>query len=196
MNRGRSLLEGAVLPLGFLLFMTVATGVLAAHAGRDEIRVSPDPIWRAESFAVYSIFVALILLPTTLYFYVFYGDWFLFYWVDVGRAPWFWGVLVALLIAGAAVVGFRLGSMLSRGDREKVVRRSVWGLLVLGFLVWPAGWGRLSKVGSYRQFNHDYGLQSYFASPTFYSGLLILGLVALSFMWIMHRIGQRTQEVV
>ena len=184
------------MPLGFLLFMTIATGGLAAHAGREEIRVSPDPIWRVESFAVYAIFVGLILLPTALYFYVFYGDWFLFYWVDAARAPWLWGILVTLLIVGAAVVGFRLGSTLCRGSREKAIRRLAWALLVLAALVWPTGWARLSKVGSYRQFTLDYGLQSYITSPTFYSGLLILGLVALSFFWIVHRIGQRAQDAL
>jgi len=86
------------LPLLFLLFVAIATGGLSAYAGRDEIRHSGEAMWRTEAFLAYALFVGLVLLPTVIYFYVFHGDWFLFYWIDTGRAPWVWGFVAVLLL--------------------------------------------------------------------------------------------------
>lgn len=187
---------GEALPLVFLLLVALATGMLAAHAGREEVRVSAEPVWRMESFAAYSIFLGLILLPTTLYFYVFYADWFLFYWADTRQAPWLWGIVSALLTCAAGLLGFRTGTFLSRRGRCKAPRRIAGALLLLAVLVWPLGWDRISRVGSHRQFTHGYGLSEYLSSATFYSGALILLVASTAFAWVFLRIGHRTSEPV
>ncbi len=194
MNRGRSLLLGNTLPLLFLLFIAFATGALAAHAGREEVRHSADPIWRMETFLAYALFVGLLLIPTAFYFYVFHGDWFLFYGVDTGRAPWAWGVLVLAAVAGAAAIGFGLSAALCRVDRDVAVRRIAGATLFIALGVWPLAWGRLSLVGSYRQFTRDYGLTGYFSSAAFYAGLVMLILLSASFIWVVYRIDDHTHE--
>ena len=93
------------MPLLFLLFIAFATGAFAAYSGREEVRLSADPVWRMESFLGYALFIAFVLLPATILFYAFHGDWFLFYFVDTSRAPWLIGLLVALAVAGAAAQG-------------------------------------------------------------------------------------------
>jgi len=182
------------LPLLFLLLITIATGALSAHAGRDEVRHSADPVWRMEAFLAYALFVAFVLLPTAIYFYVFHGDWFLFYGVDTGRAPWVWGLLAGLLVLGAASLGFRLGAALCRASRDVAVRRIATGALFFALAVWPLGWERLSVVGSYRQFTRDYGLTAFFASPAFYSGLAMLIINGAAFAWIVYRIDRQTHD--
>jgi hypothetical protein len=184
------------LPLLFLLLIAIATGALSAHAGRDEVRHSSDPVWRMETFLAYVLFVALVLLPTAIYFYVFHGDWFLFYWVDTARAPWFWGLLGALLLLGAASLGFRLGAALCRASRDLAVRRITLGAIFFALAVWPLAWDRLSVVGSYRQFTRDYGLTTFFASPAFYSGLVMLVTIGLAFGWLVYRIDRHTRDAV
>ena len=92
------------MPLVFLLFVAIATGALSAYAGRDELRHNGEAVWRTESFLAYGLFVLFLLIPTLVYFYVFHGDWFLFYWVDTRRAPWVWGMLAALFLVGAALL--------------------------------------------------------------------------------------------
>jgi len=182
------------LPLLFLLLIAFATGVVAAHAGRDEVRLSPEPIWRMEAFSAYALFVAFVLVPTTGYFYVFHGDWFFFYWIDTDRAPWFWGILGALVVMSAATAGFRLGVAFCRGSRDVAARRVPVGVLLIALCVWPLAWNRLSAVGSYRQFSRDYGLTSFFGSPAFYSGLAMLIIGSIAFLWVVTRIGQQTHQ--
>lgn len=194
MKRGRSLSLRFILPLLFLLLIAFATGVVAAHAGRDEVRFSPEPIWRMEAFSAYALFVAFVLVPTTSYFYVFHGDWFLFYWIDTDSAPWVWGILGVLLMMSAAAAGFRLGVALCRGSREVAARRVPLGVLLIALSVWPLAWNRISAVGSYRQFSRDYGLVSFFASPAFYSGLAMLIIGSVAFLWVVTRIGQQTHQ--
>jgi hypothetical protein len=182
------------LPLLFLLLIAIATGALSAHAGRDEVRHSSDPVWRMEAFLAYALFVGLVLLPTAIYFYVFHGDWFLFYWVDTARAPWVWGMLATLLLAGAAFLGFGLGAALCRASRDAAARRITAGALFIALAVWPLGWDRLSVVGSYRQFTRDYGLTTFFTSPVFYSGLAMVLTIGLAFGWLVYRIDRHTSD--
>ena len=182
------------MPLLFLLLITIATGALSAHAGRDEVRHSADPVWRMEAFLAYALFVGLVLLPTVIYFYVFHGDWFLFYWIDTDRAPWIWGILAGVLLLGAASLGFGLGAALCRASRDVASRRIAVGALFIAVSVWPLAWERLSLVGSHRQFTRDYGLTAYFVSPAFYSGLAMLVIMGAAFAWIVYRIDRHTQQ--
>ena len=149
-----------------------------------------------ESFLAYGLFVGLALLPTVIYFYVFHGDWFLFYWVETGRAPWFWGLLGILLLLGASALGFRLGAALCRASRDPAAVRVTAGALFIALAVWPLAWDRLSVVGSYRQFTRDYGLVQFFASPAFYSGLAMLLTIGLAFGWLIYRIDRHTRDAV
>jgi uncharacterized membrane-anchored protein len=181
------------LPLLFLLFIAIATGALSAYAGLDEVRHSSDPVWRMESFLAFALFVGFVLLPTAIYFYVFHGDWFLFYWVDTGHAPWAWGLLVVLLLLGSASLGFVLGATLCRASRNVAARRIALGAILIALAVWPLAWARLSVVGSYRQFTRDYGLVSFFASPAFYSGLAMLIIIGLAFGSALYRIDRNTR---
>ena len=147
-----------------------------------------------EAFLAFALFVGFVLVPTAVYFYVFHGDWFLFYWVDTGRAPWVWGLLAVLLLLGSASLGFGLGAALCRASRDLATRRIAIGALFIGLAVWPLGWERLSAVGSYRQFTRDYGLTAFFASPAFYSGLAMLIIIGAAFAWVAYRIDRHTHD--
>lgn len=142
----------------------------------------------------YLIFLGLIVVPSALYFYVFYADWFLFYWVDTQQARSLWGIVGVLLPCTAGMLGFRIGAVLARRGLRKAPQRVGWVLLLLAALVWPLAWSRISRVGSYRQFTQDYGLAPYLSSGTFYSGALILAVVTIAFVWVFIRIGHRTSD--
>jgi hypothetical protein len=184
------------LPLFFLLFIAFATGALAAYAGRDELRHSAEAIWRAESFLAYALFVGLLLLPTAVYFYAFHADWFLLYWINTGRAPWVWGLMAVVLVGGASLGGFSLGAALCRRSQDLVARRFGLAGIVLAFGLWPLTWGRLAFVGTYRQFDRDYGLTSYFSSAAFFSGLAISLVLTATFAWVAIRIERQTRDMV
>ena len=144
----------------------------------------------------YGLFVCFVLFPTALYFYVFHGDWFLFYWVDTGRAPWIWGTVVVLLLFGASFAGFRIGAVACRASRAMVARRVAMLGLLAALSVWPLAWSRLSVVGSQRQFIRDYGLVGFFSSAAFYSGLVMLVIVVAALVWTAVRIDRQTRDVV
>lgn len=182
------------MPLVFLLFISFATGVSAAYAGRDEVRLRLEPMWRMESFSAYLLFVAFVLVPTTIYFYVFHGDWFLFYLADTDTAPWLWGILAVVLQLGFAAAGFRLGVALCRASRDALARRATFAALLVGIAIWPLVWNRLRAVGSYRQFARDYGLVPFLSSPACYSGIAILIIGVIAFLWVMARIGEQTHQ--
>ncbi|MBT8451185.1 MAG: hypothetical protein KJO40_04370 [Deltaproteobacteria bacterium] len=184
------------MPLLFLLLIAFATGALSAYAGRDELRHSSDPVWRMETFLAYALFVTLVLVPTTIYFYAFHGDWFLFYWVDTARAPWFWGLMGAALLLGAALLGFWIGLALCRASRDLATRRITIGSVLMALAVWPLAWSRLSVVGSHRQFSRDYGLTTFFASPAFYSGLAMVLVIVLAFGWLVYHVDRHTRDSV
>ncbi len=187
---------GSILPLLFLLFVAIATGALSAYAGRDEIRHSGEAMWRSEAFLAYGLFVGLVLLPTVIYFYVFHGDWFLFYWIDTERARWVWGLVAVLLLFGAAFAGFRLGVAFCRASRDVAARRITLAAGLMALAVWPVAWERLSVVGSHRQFTREYGLLDFFSSPTFYSGLAMLVAASVAFAWLVYRIDRQTRDTV
>ena len=182
------------MPLLFLLLIAFATGALSAHAGRDEVRQSAEPIWRWEAFLAYAMFVGFVLLPTAIYFYVFHGDWFLHYLIDTGSARWAWGLLACFLVLGAAALGFRVGATLCRASRDRAVLRITLGVFVAALAVWPLCWQRIALVGSYRQYTRDYGLTEFFASPAFYSGVVTLIIASVAFAWVAFRIDRQTQD--
>jgi hypothetical protein len=182
------------LPLFFLLFMSFVTGAFAAYAGRDELRHNGGAMWRAESFLAYLLFFLLALLPTAIYFYVFHGDWFLFYWVNTGQAPWLWGALTAVLLCGAGLAGFGLGAALCRGSRDTTARRLGTLGTILAVGVWPLAWQRLSRVGTYRQYDREYGLTPYFESAAFFSGIAMLLVLIGAFAWLAMRIERQTRD--
>lgn len=147
-----------------------------------------------EAFLAYAIFVGLVLIPTSIYFYVFHGDWFLSYSIDTERARWAWAIVVVGAAAGLSAVGFWLGAALCRAGRDTLLRRvSVLGF-VLAVGVWPLTWSRIRLVGSYREFTRDYGLTGYFSSPVFYAGLVMLILLVASFVWVVYRVDGHTHE--
>ncbi len=174
--------------------MSFVTGAFAAYAGRDELRHNGGAMWRAESFLAYLLFFLLALLPTAIYFYVFHGDWFLFYWVNTGQAPWLWGALTAVLLCGAGLAGFGLGAALCRGSRDTTARRLGTLGTILAVGVWPLAWQRLSRVGTYRQYDREYGLTPYFESAAFFSGIAMLLVLIGAFAWLAMRIERQTRD--
>ena len=66
---------------------------------------------------------------------------------------------------------------------------------VVALGVWPVAWQRLSRVGSYRQYDRDYGLMPYFESAAFYSGIAMLIVVASAFAWLAMRIERQTRDL-
>ena len=171
-----------------LFVLAFATGMAAAIAGRSELRVSPRPALLTRSFAAYLVFVALLLVPISVYFYVFHGDWFLLYFVDVRHVPSAVALVgfVAEAIVGA--LGFAAASALVRSQREVFAGVILVGALVAGVVMLVLALDRLSVVGSFAQYRGGFGLSPYLSGPLFQGTVAMSLLLAIGLGFLLVRL--------
>lgn len=171
------------MPLPSLLSISLATGILAALAGRGELRVSPRPTPLTQSFIAYCYFAGFVLVPISAYFYIFHGDWFLLYLIDTRRIPSAAALVAFTLQGGLGALGFVLGAALIRVQRDAVaVGLGIVFVMAAAALVSPFH-ERLSVVGSYAQYRGSFGLSPYA------SGALLRGTVVMSTILIAAFVG-------
>jgi hypothetical protein len=160
------------LPFTTLLFLAFGIGAASALAGAHELRVSPRPAVLSDSFAALVAFTLLLLLPVSVYFYVFHGDWFLLYLVDVRRVPSALAMLGFFLEFVIATLGFGLAAICLRSQRNPWVLGALV-LCAIGALgVVAVAPERLRMVGTFRQYRGGFGLVSY-------GGALLQGALAM-----------------
>jgi hypothetical protein len=160
-------------------------GAASALAGAHELRVSPRPVMLSDSFAAYVAFTLLLLLPASIYFYVFHGDWFLLYLVDVRRVPSALALLGFFIELALALLGFAFAAACVRAQRNSWVI-SALALCAIGacsaLAIAP---DRLRVVGTFRQFRGGFGLASYggalLQGALAMGGLLVAGAIYLLF---------------
>jgi hypothetical protein len=166
------------LPLPTLLLFAFATGVAAAVAAKAELRVNPRTALLTRGFAAYAVFVTFCLIPISIYFYVFHGDWFLLYLVDVRRVPSAVALIGFVLEGGMGAVGFAVGAALVRAQREAVAGTVAALSFVASGGVAFALKDRLALVGTYAQHEGGFGQIEYGAGPLLY-GTMVMGALLL-----------------
>ncbi|NOY90892.1 MAG: hypothetical protein GXP55_06730 [Deltaproteobacteria bacterium] len=176
------------MPLPSLLAFAFASGLAAAIAARVELRVSPRPPLLTRSFAAWTLFSVLILVPVSVYFYVFHGDWFLLYAFDVARIPSAVALMGFVLEIGLGALGFVLGASLVRSQRE-VVAGGLLGLTLLVAVAVPIlAKDRLSQVGSFAQYRGGFGLEPYGDGALFAGTLAMSSLTLAGFAFLLARL--------
>jgi hypothetical protein len=177
-------------PLPPLLVLTLVSGLAAALAGRQELRTSPRPIVLTRSFFGYLSYAVLVVVPASVYFYVFHGDWFLLYLVDVSLIPSAIALVGFGLQAGLGALGFLIGAVLVRSQRETVVGVLLGLLLVGAVAVVVAYADRLAQVGSHAQFHGQFGLEPIESGPLLTGALVMGGLSLAGLVFLLLRIWQ------
>lgn len=134
------------------------------------------------------IFVALVVIPISVYFYAFHGDWFLVYTVDVRRLPSAVALFGFVLEAAIAACGFILGAVLVR-NRHGWIASAIAGVAVGSAVVLTAALReRLAVVGTLAQYKGDFGL-SPFASGPLLPGALAMGAILFAgYGWLVSRL--------
>lgn len=167
------------MPFPTLILFAFGIGVAAALCAAERMRFSPRPVLLSGSFGVFAMYLGLLLVPVSAYFYIFHGDWFLLYLVDVQTIPSALALLFFVLQILVAALGYSIGAALARHQN------AVSGMAVAGLsLAASAGvllpfWDRISVVGSYAQYHGDFGLLGYGASPVV-QGALPMGALLLA----------------
>ncbi len=152
------------MPFPTLILFAFGIGVAAALCAAERMRFSPRPVLLSGSFGVFAIYLGLLLVPVSAYFYIFHGDWFLLYLIDVQTIPSALALLFFVLQALLAVLGYLMGAALARNQNAAT------GIAITGLCLAASGGvlfafpERLSVVGSYAQYHGDFGLVGYGAS--------------------------------
>jgi hypothetical protein len=175
------------LPFTTLLLTAFAMGAASALAGSHELRVSPRPMILSDSFAAFVAFALMLLLPATLYFYVFHGDWFMLYLVDVRRVPSALALLGLLCEMSLGLLGFLFGAACVRSHRKSWVIAAlvICGIAALSVVI--AVPERLRVVGTLRQFRGGFGLTRYGGS-LLQGALAMGGLLSAGAAYLLYRI--------
>ncbi len=173
--------NGAVLPLFSQLLLTFATGLAAALAARTDLRVSPKPAAFSRAFWAYLLYAGLVLLPVALYFYLFHGDWYLLYLVDTTAIPSAVVLIGCLFLVGVGAAGFLAGAALVRTQRDQWAGAGIGISVSLGSAIVALTRSRLSVVGTYAQYQGDFGLAAY-------GGALLQGTLWMT-LWIVLGLG-------
>ena len=176
-------------PFPSLVLLAFGIGVAAALSAGHELRINPRHALLTASFKAFALFVALLLLPVSLYFYVFHGDWFLLYAIDVRRVPSAVALVGLSLEAAIAVLGFLTGAAFARAQRPApgyaVALASVLAAASVA-LVWR---DRLAVVGTFSQHRGDYGLHPY-GGALLQGGLVLGGILLVGVAYLLARIWQ------
>lgn len=182
------------MPLPTLVFIAFGVGVAAALLGGSELRLSPRHAMMTSSFKAFALFLLLVLVPISVYFYVFHGDWFLLYAFDMRRIPSAVALIGFMAEAGVGVIGFLLGAGFARNQRNGVGSVVVGASLLLAVAVvalWP---DRLSVVGTFAQYRGDFGLRTYGGS-LMQAGLVMGALLAYGAAFLLVRIRLASRRV-
>lgn len=140
------------------------------------------------SFAAFFGYAALVVVPASVYFYVFHGDWSLFYFVDVSKVPSAIALVGFVAQAGLGALGFLLGGVLVRNQREAIVGVLLGLVVIAGGVVTGLYTDRLAVVGRYHQFHKNYGLNPYEAGPLMTGGMVMAGIVLLGLVFLLVRL--------
>ncbi len=178
------------MPLPFLLLLGIAIGISAAAAAKTELLLSPRPPLLTAAFSAFLTFVLLVLVPVSVYFYVFHGDWFLLYLVDTGAVPSAIALVGFALQAGIATLGFLVGTALVRAQHMVAVYVAIGVALLLAAGVVPAALDRLRVVGSFVQFHGSFGLVDYSDTPLARGGLVMGTFLLAGTAFLLSRLGR------
>ena len=183
------------MPLPTVLCLAFCSGLAAALAARNEIRLSPRHPLLTRGFAAYAIFLGLVLVPISLYFYLFHGDWFLLYLWDVREVPSAIALVGFVVEFALGVSGFSLGATLVRSQRDLVAALAACAALLAAIA--PAGLAgdRLAAVGSYAQFHGGFGLARFDEGAMLHGAALMLVVFLVGFAFTLVRVGAASRRL-
>lgn len=176
------------MPLPSFLFLAFATGLAAALASRRELLNSPQPLVLMRSLSAWALFAGLLLIPLSSYFYLFHGDWFLLYQIDVSVVPSAVALLLFIFEFALGALGFFLGASLIRRKRGEIASLILAVVSALVFAPIIFFRRELALVGTYRQFHRDYGLEGFRESALFPGALFMGGVLIVAFVYLLIRL--------
>jgi hypothetical protein len=160
------------------ILVAFVLGGAVALACRIQLRLSPRPWYATRYFAALSGFLALVYLPAAAYRYFFHPDWSVMYVLDATSTPGILGLLQFVLLFAVATGAFVLGNYSARAHREWLLLTSL-SLAVAGIATIAAlGVDRIRVVGTFAQWEGNFGLRQ-LASTDLFGAILLMGAIVL-----------------
>lgn len=176
------------MPLPSMLCIAFAIGLAAALAGRSELRISPRSAPMTRSFSALMIFMVLTLVPISVYFYIFHGDWFLLYLIDVNTLPSAIALVGFVLEAALGGLGFVVGAQMVRSQRDTVGGVLCGLALIVSVVVVVIAKDRLGVVGTYQQFHGGFGLTPFQNGPVMHGTALMSAILVCGVLYLLYRL--------
>jgi hypothetical protein len=129
-------------------------GLFFGWCARERVRA--DGPWAQPAISLVLVFVAIVVAPCGLYFYLVHPAWSWLYLVDDAKVPGFVAVTVVVAQAGALVLGYYGAAKLVRSGREPVLRFGLPGVAAFLLLMMILLRGRIGTYGSYVAFKEGY----------------------------------------
>ncbi|MDX2051565.1 MAG: hypothetical protein SFV15_04180 [Polyangiaceae bacterium] len=171
-------------PIGPILGF--ALGILFAWAAAEELARSPEPRVVSRSQLLVLTFALLVYAPLAGFFIAFAPAWSYVYLAAASRAPTFLDIGVVLADATSVPLGFFCAAR--RAGKRDVVglarMMAVPALLVAAGLALSLR--RLAVVGSYGQFQGDFGTQPLAGSPLGYAVLWMGAVLMGACVWTIY----------
>ncbi len=177
------------MPFTTLLLLAFGMGAASALAGAHELRLTPRHALFSSTFSAFAAFLVLLVLPVSIYFYVFHGDWFLLYLVDVRRIPSALALFGFVFEGAFGVLGFAIGASCVRNQRSNWVTYLLVAVGLTAIAVVFVAPERLLFVGNYKQYRGGFGLVKY-GGTLLKGGLLMGGILLLGAAFLVLRIRQ------
>ncbi len=171
-----------------LFLLAFASGVAAALASRRELRLSPRPAVLTLGFGALALFLCLVLVPVSVYFFVFHGDWALHYLVDVASVPSAVALVGFMLEVALGAGGFAVGAALVRGQREPIAAALLAGVVLVGAAALVVARERLAVVGTWAQFHGGFGLAPFGVGTMVYETVVMAVFVVLGLGYLIARV--------
>ena len=132
------------------MIFNVSLGIALALLARDRIRV--DGVFAPPASLLLLAFLALILVPSTLYMYSAHPSWTWMYFVNPEVVPGFAILPLIFLHAGILVAGWYAGALLAVRYKTRIAIYIAGGGLAVVLLGVALFWERLTHYGTYTEF--------------------------------------------
>lgn len=173
------------MPLPIVIMLAFVLGLAAAFASRVTLRLRPRSPLLSQSFAAFVIFMALIFVPSSLYFYIFFGDWFLLYLVDSARIPSALALLAFLGLIGLGTAGFSVGAAMTRAHHDGWCLALMLLVLLVGTASLIPVYDRVAWVGSLLQFRAHSGVEPYLHSSAWYAAIFVAAVLSVGSTYLL-----------
>jgi hypothetical protein len=131
-------------------------GLAFALCARERLRA--DGPWSQPAITLVGLYVAIVVVPRTLYLFLVHPDWSWLYLFDASRVPRLAVVSAVAVSASAVVGGYAGGARLIREGQLRIALGVLGGGAAVLLILLAVAGGRIGRSGTYEAFQQGAAL--------------------------------------